>query len=208
MDNALRLIVAAASLHVIVLLIPGPDFALVSSSALISSKKTARLNTLGIGIGVIVEVTLAILGLSVLVARDSTLFNAIKFTGGIYLLWLSYTYIKSPGYNVASVSRGTQSNQNSPLIKGLLTELSNPKALLFVITVFSVVLNAKTSFVIRLIVGFNIVAVTTIYYWTIASVISQKRLNTYLRKYQRRMSLITAVILVYFGLSLLWWAIR
>ena len=111
--------------------IPGPDFAVVLRSAA-RSLRAGFAASVGAQVGLCVHMMLAVVGLSAVLARKPEVLTAIRVVGGAYLLYLGVRLIVgtlrpsgSPGATAEQVS------SRSALLQGLLTNLTNPKAILF-----------------------------------------------------------------------------
>lgn len=112
-------------------LIPGPDFAVILRSATRGSRPGAAA-ACGAQVGLCVHMLLAVVGLSVVLARHPDVLTAIRLVGGAYLLYLGGRLViptlrRSPARSkpVADLSA------RSAFAQGLLTNLLNPKAVLF-----------------------------------------------------------------------------
>lgn len=112
-------------------LIPGPDFAIILRSAT-RSLRAGVAAALGAQTGLCVHALLAVVGLSVVLAKHPDLLTAVRVVGGIYLLFLGGRLIlptlhkqRSP----SAVSDGLSSR--SAFGQALFTNLLNPKAVLF-----------------------------------------------------------------------------
>ena len=67
---------------------PGADFAMVTRTSLLESRRAGLWVALGIGCGVLVHVAYTLLGLGVLLQRLPWLFTLLKWAGAAYLIWL------------------------------------------------------------------------------------------------------------------------
>ena len=129
-----------AILHLFAVASPGPDFALVTRQSLRYNRKGAIWPSLGIGVGILLHSLLAITGLVLLITSNELFLTILKIIGSLYLLYL--------GVNSLLVSKGLsnieQENTNTDkfngFLAGLITNVTNIKAILFFITVFSVVI--------------------------------------------------------------------
>ncbi|MEQ1311684.1 threonine export protein RhtC [Acinetobacter sp. XH1639] len=128
--------------HFCALITPGPDFFLVSQTAVSRSRKDAVLVAFGICLGAMVWSLLALMGLNIIFEKMAWLKQGLLVAGGLYLCWLGYQMLRS------AFSKGEQSIKQivlpqSPYLffmKGLLTNLSNPKAVIYFGSVFSLFL--------------------------------------------------------------------
>lgn len=129
-------------IHFCALITPGPDFFLVSQTAVSRSHKDAVLVAFGICLGAMVWSLLALMGLNIIFEKMAWLKQGLLVAGGLYLCWLGYQMLRS------AFSKGEQSIKQivlpqSPYLffmKGLLTNLSNPKAVIYFGSVFSLFL--------------------------------------------------------------------
>lgn len=72
----------------VITLLPGPDFAIVVKTALLSGRRQALACALGINCGVAVHTIAAILGISAVIAGSAELFAVLKWAGAAYLFYL------------------------------------------------------------------------------------------------------------------------
>lgn len=109
-------------------LTPGADMMFSLGQGLRSGPKAAVAAAAGITAGGLVHVTLAGLGLGALVAAHPGIFDAIRWFGVAYLLWLAVQSLRQ-----SSLSR-SKAPGLSPLRAfrdGALVNLANPKVILF-----------------------------------------------------------------------------
>jgi threonine/homoserine/homoserine lactone efflux protein len=109
---------------------PGPDILFVSSQALAARRRGALLATAGICAGYLVHAMLATLGLAALIAASPLLFQAVKWLGAAYLLYVGVSLIRA-AISGSSGQRPKPDGRAAILLRGMLTSLLNPKGLLF-----------------------------------------------------------------------------
>src|SRR5215207_10122128 len=110
-------------------IVPGADMTFVIAAAARGGRRDGVVAALGIGTGTFVHILAAVLGLSAILASSQTAFNAVKWIGAAYLLWLAVSLLRS--------GRDKQAGQN-PSGSGLrlfraaaLVNILNPKVALF-----------------------------------------------------------------------------
>jgi threonine/homoserine/homoserine lactone efflux protein len=113
---------------------PGVDMLLTVSRTLQAGARAGAAAALGIGAGCVVHTLAAAFGLAALLAVSAAAFNAVKWAGAAYLLWLAFGMARaawrgaSPsGVPTAGVSRGAWADFRA----GLATNVLNPKVVLF-----------------------------------------------------------------------------
>ncbi len=136
----LTLFLTVALVHLVALMSPGPDFFFVSQTAVSRSRKEAMMGVLGITLGVMIWAAVALLGLNLILEKMAWLHTIIMVGGGLYLCWMGYQMLRgalkkevlnAPAPQVELATGGRS------FVKGLLTNLANPKAIIYFGSVFS-----------------------------------------------------------------------
>lgn len=129
MDDKLLYLATLAMIY----LMPGPDMILLLQTGARQGRRCALATALGLAIARACHVTLAAVGLASLFKVLPWTFEVVKLAGAGYLLWLGLRMFKT-------VSHGAPINQPvvsmpgqglAAIRRGILTNLLNPKALLF-----------------------------------------------------------------------------
>ena len=94
MDVAL---VPFLAISVLLILIPGPDTAMVSKNALVGGRRSGVLAALGVAIGLTVWTAAAALGIAALLRASSIAFDTLKIAGALYLAWVGIGMLRSNG---------------------------------------------------------------------------------------------------------------
>jgi threonine/homoserine/homoserine lactone efflux protein len=132
MISAHLLIVFIAAL-VVVYAVPGPDMALVMQTSIGRGVRSGFSAAGGLAVARATHVTLSACGVAALLRSAPWLYDVVRYGGAVYLAWIAVQIFRSPVF--ALPSAGAAAVEPRPLraafIKGLLTNLLNPKALLF-----------------------------------------------------------------------------
>ncbi len=116
---------------VLIELTPGPNMAYLIILSATSGRRAGLAATLGIAFGLILLGIAAAAGLARLVEQSPLLYHGLKWAGIVYFLFLAWETWKTP-----NPSAKTRTHPNKRFfIQGLITNLLNPKALLFYIAV-------------------------------------------------------------------------
>lgn len=109
---------------------PGPDFLYLTGRTLQQGKTAGLMCVLGISAGCLIHTFLAALGLSALLLTSAIAFNAVKWAGALYLIFLGLQmlFFQKPEEQVSEL-RGT--SLRKVFTQAFLTNLLNPKAALF-----------------------------------------------------------------------------
>jgi threonine/homoserine/homoserine lactone efflux protein len=131
MISAHLLIVYMAALFV-VYAVPGPDMALLQTS-IARGARTGFATAGGLGIARATHVTLSACGMAALLRNAPWLYEVVRYGGAVYLGWVAVLIFRSPVFTLPASAAACIEPQplRAAFVKGLLTNLLNPKALLF-----------------------------------------------------------------------------
>ena len=110
-------------------LTPGPDSLFVLKNSFVSLRN-AFLSVFGILLGNIIYLSLVYFGFSNL-GKNPYFLGLVSLFGGFYLLYLAYLSFKEKPYIKLDINKEQIESEKKVFFKALLTNLSNPKALLF-----------------------------------------------------------------------------
>ena len=126
--------------------IPGADFAMVLRQSIAHGRRAALFTSAGIATSILVHGSYTLLGIGVIVSQSLLAFNIIKWIGAAYLVWLAISALRSPAPqppaedDLAAAKRG----DFAAFALGFLTNLLNPKAVLFFLALFTTLVSAHT----------------------------------------------------------------
>lgn len=115
-------------------LVPGPDMILLLETGTRYGRNRALATVVGLGLARAAHVTLAVLGLAALLRSAAWAFEIVRFVGVAYLIWIGISiFLSSSLAHEARLSPGNGRSRSygDAILRGLLTNISNPKALLF-----------------------------------------------------------------------------
>lgn len=152
--NELSILATLAGVHFMALLSPGPDVALVVQNATRYGRRTGVFIALGLSCGIVIHSLLSLTGISYLVHQQPALFAMVQLAGGGYLFYLGlsalksiYTTWRSPqAVGVNNERYKLIENQRQAFSRGFITNIFNPKALVFFISLMSSLVPVGMSF--------------------------------------------------------------
>lgn len=112
---------------------PGPDMILLTRTALAEGAKAGALMALGIATGLTVHVSIAVAGLAVAFQQSAGLRQAVTWLAAAYLLWLAWCLLRAAWKPAPSAGPALKNPaaSRSPYLRGLICNLLNPKAVVF-----------------------------------------------------------------------------
>jgi threonine/homoserine/homoserine lactone efflux protein len=117
----------------VVYLLPGPDMILLLQTGARQGKGAALATAVGLAIARGCHVALAALGLAALFKTAPWTFDVVRLAGAAYMLWIGIQCLRTtmlPNLNAAHQANA-DTRWREAVQRGLLTNLLNPKALLF-----------------------------------------------------------------------------
>lgn len=114
---------------VLLVVIPGPGVLYVVARSVDQGRRAGLVSVLGVGIGNFIQVLLAALGLSALIASSALAFDVIRIAGGLYLIWLGINRLRTPAEFAAQLNEPTP--RRRILSQGIVVATLNPKTALF-----------------------------------------------------------------------------
>lgn len=121
----------------VVYAVPGPDMALVLQTSIGRGVRSGFAAAGGLGLARATHVTLSACGVAALLRNAPWLYDVVRYGGAVYLAWVGIQIFRSPvfalpdGAGANEVEQGGAHPLRATFVKGLLTNLLNPKALLF-----------------------------------------------------------------------------
>ena len=115
---------------------PGPDMLLILSRSLIQGRGAGFASLFGALAGVYVHATAVALGLSELFRAVPLAYDAVRYAGAAYLLYLAWTAFRAPGSAFSVSTDATPLSLGAVFRQGLLTNILNPKVALFALALF------------------------------------------------------------------------
>lgn len=111
----------------VLIIAPGPIVTLVISTGATQGVRAALTTVMGTSVGNVVLLAAIAVGLDWVVAHASVLFEALRWTGAAYLVWLGVEAWRSAG----RAGKQLEDSGRRRFLRGLIVALSNPKTIVF-----------------------------------------------------------------------------
>jgi threonine/homoserine/homoserine lactone efflux protein len=119
----------------VVVLVPGPDFAVVTRNTLAGGRRRGWATSVGVCTSNAVQGAAAAAGLGALIVGSQPLFEAIKWAGVLYLAYLALQALRSSWRGTYAAATGRDSGAGRGFRQGFLSNITNPKVLVFYLAV-------------------------------------------------------------------------
>lgn len=188
--ESLPIILTVVAAHFLALISPGPDFLLVVRSALRNTRRRALGVALGIALANGIYIVLCLVGVGAALAHSLWLMTLLKVFGGLFLLYVAWQAMRARKSDYAFIHAANYASVNADGVTGelpraassfwrefglgMLSGLSNPKNILFYLSLFSVVLTPQVGTGLRMGLGLWMTALVFVWDAAIIFVLSHR----------------------------------
>ncbi|RTK95014.1 LysE family translocator [Candidatus Saccharibacteria bacterium] len=199
-----------AGIHLLAVMSPGPDFAMVVRNSLVYSRRTGVLAAAGLGLGIIVHVLYSLLGIGLLISQSVMLFNAIKWAGALYLIFIGFKALlakkasDTADKDQADVPKALPKKDLSTaqaIRMGFITNVLNPKATMYFLAVFTTVIQPDTALIAKIVYGLAMVVITFAWFAFVAVVLSHNRVSGLVGKWKHYIDRVFGGVLIALGIK-------
>ncbi|MGE4420993.1 MAG: LysE family translocator [Pseudodesulfovibrio sp.] len=184
-------------------ILPGPNFLVAARSGLTATRGRALLTALGIATGSVTWATSAMVGLHALFLAFAWLYGAVKILGGLYLLYVGVTVIRSALAKEERIAEAADPGRSGGYRIGLLTNLSNPKSAAFFGSMFLTLLPPQLSPVQAVATLALVFAISLSWYSLVAVGFSLGFMHRAYQRIRRPLSACIGSLMLFFGMRLI-----
>jgi RhtB (resistance to homoserine/threonine) family protein len=183
----LPLIGAVALLNLLAAISPGPDFVMTVKNSLCYSRRAGIFTSLGISTALGVHLFYCAAGIGYIISRSIILFSLIKYLGAAYLIYLGICSLlaKDSKLDLSAERFGNDLTRLQAFRMGFLTNVLNPKATLFFLSLFTFVIGNSTP--VYIILTISVIIIATAFSWfTIVSIfLANRNVKKVFLKYEK-----------------------
>jgi threonine/homoserine/homoserine lactone efflux protein len=191
---------------VVLIVIPGPDFAVVTKNTLVRGHRRGRWTALGVSSSNLVQGTAAALGLSALIIRVQPLFEAIKWAGVAYLVYLGVQALRSARRGEYAPLDGEAASGPGQSVagwrQGFVSNITNPKVLVFYLAVLPQFLTPGAGLGWLLVLAWSHAVLSLAYLLVLITALHSARHLLARRKVRRTLDATTGAVLLGFSAKL------
>lgn len=160
--------------HILAAASPGPDFVMVSQQALTNGRRAGLLCSLGIALGLSIHIIYSAFGLAAVIANSASGLLIIKMLGGCYLIYLGSKGLRSRPCSPDQTAQMEILKQSSlkTVGKGFLCNVLNPKAPIYFVSLFTIVLSPDIPLHYLAIYGLWIMVLQFLWFSFVAMILS------------------------------------
>lgn len=192
------------TIHLLAVMSPGPDFVMTVRNSLMYSRKTGIYSAIGLGFGIGVHVAYSLLGIGILISQSIVLFTIMKFVGAGYLFYIGYKSLtaKAPSIHIQQDEKREDIDRFAAMRMGFITNVTNPKATLFFLALFTQVIHPTTPLGIKLLYGLEMMGATVFWFTFVAVLLSHNVVKKRFERVQHTAERVMGAILIALGIKL------
>lgn len=194
-----------ALIHLLAVASPGPDFAVVVRESVAHGRRIGVFCAVGVGTAIFLHVAYSLLGIGLIVSQSIVLFNALKWLAAAYLLYIGFKALRAKPASadarqsqvptIARTARGA-------FVAGFVTNGLNPKATLFFLSLFTVVINPHTPLLVQGAYGVYLAVATALWFCLVAMLFSQQRVRNGFARMGHWFDRLMGAVLIGLGIKL------
>lgn len=184
---------------------PGPDFVVTTKNAISHSRRSGYFTAFGITTGILVHSSYCILGLAVIISQSLLLFSIIRYCGAAYLIYLGIKglFTKSIQKKLTPAIEKTGLTDKKAFSQGFIVNVINPKCILFMLSIFTLVIKPHTPYWVQIIFGLELALITGAWFCFLSYLLTHKHVNSKIQKAQKVVTKVMGAFLIGFGLDLI-----
>jgi RhtB (resistance to homoserine/threonine) family protein len=191
----------------IVIVVPGPDTAVVTKNVLVHGRRAAIGTSLGVSAGLSIWTLAAAVGVASVVRASAPAFTALKLVGALYLVWLGLQAFRAAGQTKSAARPRTTPKPALGALggfrQGLLSDLANPKIGIFFTSLLPQFVDPGHSVILPfLALGAVFVLMTVVWLCAYCLIAARAAATLQRPRVQAAMDRVTGFVLIALGLRL------
>lgn len=190
---------------VVLVIVPGPDFAIVTRNTIAGGRRRGSWSAAGVTTSNAVQGVAAAAGLGALITRAQPLFQAIKWAGIAYLLFLGVQALRSAWvgrYTDPGAGEAAPAAAVAGWRQGFVSNITNPKVLVFYLAVLPQFLGPDAPLGALLVLALSHAVLSLLYLLAVVAGLNRARRVLSRRRVRRAIDAATGTALIGFGARL------
>ncbi|MBV9944003.1 MAG: LysE family translocator [Solirubrobacterales bacterium] len=191
----------------IVIVLPGPDTAVVTKNVLVHGRRAGWGTSLGVSAGLSVWTLAAAVGVASVVRASAVAFTVLKLIGALYLAWLGLQALRAARHTESAAGGATA---NKPAMgalggfrQGILSDLANPKIGIFFTSLLPQFVDRGHSVLLPfLALGALFVLMTVLWLFAYCLIAASAAKTLQRPRVKATMNRVTGIVLIALGLRL------
>jgi RhtB (resistance to homoserine/threonine) family protein len=199
MGSEFQSIAVAGAIFFLGLVSPGPNFLVVIESTLRGGQRSGIFTGLGASTGDGLYALIGLWGFSTFSSQGESVFQALRIFGAGYLTFLGVRMWLRRSAVTDDLDRHQQPGIWQCFLRGLATDLSNPKTILFFGSIFAVALHRDTQSWVKAAIWSEIVLISVLWRLALCRLFSMPALRSWYAKYSLPIERVFGGLLILLG---------
>ena len=199
------LVMAAA--HLFAVASPGPDFAIVMKHSISYGKRIAIITSLGIAVAIFVHIAYALAGIGLIIKSSPWVYQGLIIVASGFLIYIGIGAIQSKPNVKANddITADTKvMSDKKAFTLGFLTNGLNPKATVFFLSLFTVIVDAQTPFVVKGFYGIYLALATFMWFLMLSLILTRPQVRKFFSERAYVFDRIMGWVLIVLALNILY----
>lgn len=193
--------------HALALMSPGPDFVVCLRNSLNNGRAAGVYTALGFATGVGFHVLWLFAGMSYMLSSTEVILQVLQYAGAIYLMYLGVMgVVKKPVFSTV-ISKENKEGKPVNLLQnyrqGVITNFLNPKAVLFFLGLYTVLLSKNLAAVNFWVIGIGMVVLTAVWFSFVSVVLTNLKVRERLFSLLPTIHYASSIVLFLLGISIM-----
>jgi RhtB (resistance to homoserine/threonine) family protein len=175
---------------------PGPDFAIVVKTALSGSFRKAFLTSLGVAVALVVHISYCMFGIALIIVQSPLLYSIITYSGACYLFYLGVGLLREKTKN-PELKKVKEAPKQNPFLAGFFCNILNPKATLFVLSLFSQFITPEMHLAEKVLFATIFPVIVLIWFSTLSFLITHHLVQKHFMRLQKSICKVMGAILCF-----------
>ena len=192
--------------HLFAVASPGPDFAIVMKHSISYGKRVAIITSAGIGAAIFLHVSYALAGIGVIVKSSPMIYQGLMLVAALFLLYLGYGAVKSKPAGelaIAGFEKSKTISDKKAFMLGFLTNGLNPKATVFFLSLFTVIVDIETPFIIKGAYGVYLAVATFVWFLFLSLMLTKPNVRQLFARNGHIFDRVMGAVLILLALNIL-----
>jgi len=198
--------ITIALAHLFAVASPGPDFAIVMKHSISYGKRVALITSLGIGAAIFIHVAYALLGIGLIINTTAWLYDLLIILASLFLIYIGWGAIQSApsSEQQQELTESGELSGKKAFFLGFLTNGLNPKATLFFLSLFTVIVNVETPTLIKGMYGVYLALATTVWFCVLSLILSRQNVRQFFSRKGYVFDRVMGAVLILLAVNILY----
>ncbi len=194
--------------YVVCIVSPGPDFAVIVRNSLMYSRRSGVFTAIGSSTGMLFHAAYTLVGVALLIKSSAWGFTIVKGVGAAYLVYIGVQSFRTKNSANALVVDKSENDISrfAAFRHGFFTNALNPMAMMFFVTMFSMVITDTTPHVVKFFYASSVYIVGLAWFSLVAVCFSHVRVQDLFSRLGHWVGRITGGVMVSLGVRLVFMA--